>query len=120
MHYGDTTLTFLSNLAAADAKGQGLTYISAVTVEEKSVWDYNVGNPSGDPKTLGQGTKPRTPLVALYPKEGTLLSDNPYVVLSAPWVDDAKRAAAQAFLGYVQADAQQHAFQQAAFRTFQG
>jgi len=120
VHYGDTTLTFLSNLAAADAKGQGLTYISAVTVEEKSVWDYNVGNPSGDPKTLGQGTKPRTPLVALYPKEGTLLSDNPYVVLSAPWVDDAKRAAAQAFLGYVQADSQQRAFQQAAFRTFQG
>ncbi len=120
VHYGDTTLTFLANLAAADAKGQGLTYISAVTVEEKSVWDYNMGNPSGDPKTLSQGSKPRTPLVAIYPKEGTLLSDNPFVALTAPWVDGAKKAAAADFLGYVQSDAQQRTFQQAAFRTFQG
>jgi len=120
VHYGDTTLTFLSNLAEADAKGQGLTYISAVTVEEKSVWDYNMGNPSGDPKTLGQGKRPRIPLVAIYPKEGTLLSNNPYVVLTAPWVDAAKRAAAQDFLAFVQADPQQRSFQQAAFRSFQG
>ncbi|MGB9378140.1 MAG: extracellular solute-binding protein [Mycobacteriales bacterium] len=120
VHYGDTTLTFLANLAAADQKGQGLTYISAVTVEEKSVWDYNQGNPSGDPKTLGKGPKPRTPLVAIYPKEGTLLSDNPYVVLTAPWVDAAKRAAAKDFLNFVQADKQQQRFQQAAFRTFEG
>src|SRR6185436_6580777 len=53
VHYGDTTLTFLSNLQAADDRGQGLSYISAVTVEEKSVWDYNEGNPTGDPATLG-------------------------------------------------------------------
>ena len=120
VHYGDTTLTFLSNLKAADSLGQGLTYISAVTVEEKSVWDYNQGNPSGDPKTLGKAAKPRTPLVAIYPKEGTLLSDNPYVVLTAPWVDASKRAAAQDFLSYVQDDQQQKRFQQAAFRNFEG
>jgi len=120
VHYGDTTLTFLSNLKAADDKGQGLTYISAVTVEEKSVWDYNQGNPSGDPKTLGKAPKPRTPLVAIYPKEGTLLSDNPYVVLTAPWVEDSKRAGAQDFLSFVQAEQQQRRFQQAAFRNFEG
>ncbi len=120
VHYGDTTLTFLSNLQAADKAGQGLTYISAVTIEEKSVWDYNQGNPTGNPKTLGGAAKPRTPLVAVYPKEGTLLSDNPYVVLSAPWVDDAKRAAAADFLSYVQAPARQEAFQKAAFRSFTG
>ncbi|HEY6749189.1 MAG TPA: substrate-binding domain-containing protein, partial [Mycobacteriales bacterium] len=72
VHYGDTTLTFLENLYQAAAAGRGLTYISAVTVEEKSVWDYNQGNPSGDPATLGQRGKPRVPLVAVYPKEGTL------------------------------------------------
>jgi Ca-activated chloride channel family protein len=120
VHYGDTTLTFLSNLQAADRAGQGLTYISAVTIEEKSVWDYNQGNPTGDPKTLGKAAKPRTPLVAIYPKEGTLLSDNPYAVLTAPWVDDAKRAAAADFLSYVQADARQQVFQKAAFRSFRG
>jgi Ca-activated chloride channel family protein len=120
VHYGDTTLTFLSNMAKADAAGRGLTYVSAVTVEEKSVWDYNQGNPTGDPTTLGQGAKPRVPLVAVYPKDGTLLSDNPYIVLKAPWVDDAKRAVAADFLTYVTAPERQELFQDAAFRSFEG
>jgi Ca-activated chloride channel family protein len=119
VHYGDTTLTFLSNLQRADAEGQGLTYVSAVTVEEKSVWDYNQGNPSGDPRTLGEAEAPQIPLVAIYPREGTLYSDNPYVVLEAEWVDEAKRAAAADFLGYVQEPDQQQRFQQAAFRTYE-
>ncbi len=118
VHYGDTTLTFLSNLQRADDQGAGLAYISAVTVEEKSVWDYDQGNPTGDPATLGQHPKPRTPLVAIYPKEGTLLSDHPYVVLTAPWVDDAKRKAAAGFLGYLQGPRAQAKFQQFAFRDF--
>lgn len=120
VHYGDTTLTFLSNMAKADAAGRGLTYVSAVTVEEKSVWDYNQGNPTGDPTTLGQGAKPRVPLVAVYPKDGTLMSDNPYIVLKAAWVDDAKRAVAADFLAYVTAPDRQAAFQAAAFRSFEG
>src|SRR5947208_1819253 len=102
VHYGDTTLTFLSNLQAADDRGQGLTYISAVAVEEKSVWDYNQGNPTGDPATLGKHAKPKTPLVAIYPKEGTLLSDSPYAVLKADWVTDDVRKAADAFLKELQ------------------
>ena len=120
VHYGDTTLTFLSNLQKADDAGQGLTYVSAVTVEEKSVWDYNQGNPTGDPKTLGKHAKPRTPLVSIYPKEGTLYSDNPFVTLNASWVDDAKRAIAQDFLAFVRADRAQKLFAQAAFRDFEG
>ena len=120
VHYGDTTLTFLENLYQAAAAGRGLTYISAVTVEEKSVWDYNQGNPSGDPTTLGQRGKPRVPLVAVYPKEGTLVSDNPYVVLSAEWVDDAKKRAAADFLAFVTEPAQQKRFTDAAFRDATG
>src|SRR5439155_23704653 len=76
--------------------------------------------PTGDPATLGNHAPPRTPLVAIYPKEGTLLSDNPYVVLSAPWVDDLKRQAAAGFLTYLQQPPQQARFQRAAFRTFDG
>lgn len=49
VHYGDTTLTFLSNLLRADREGRALSYVSAVTVEEKSVLDYNAGNPAADP-----------------------------------------------------------------------
>ena len=120
VHYGDTTLTFLGNLQRADDAGEGLTYISAVTVEEKSVWDYNKGNPSGDPKTLGKHAPPKIPLVAIYPKEGTLISDNPYVVLNAPWVTAEKKAAAADFLHYLQQPPQQEVFQTAAFRTFEG
>ncbi len=120
VHYGDTTLTFLENLYQAAAAGRGLTYISAVTVEEKSVWDYNQGNPSGDPRTLGQRGKPRVPLVAVYPKEGTLVSDNPYVVLSAEWVDAAKKKAAADFLAFVKEPAQQKRFTDAAFRDAGG
>jgi Ca-activated chloride channel family protein len=120
VHYGDTTLTFLSNLQSADDRGQGLSYISACTIEEKSVWDYNVGNPTGDPTTLGKHPKPGVPLVAVYPKEGTLFSDNPFIVLNAPWVDDAKKAAAEDFLKFLQTDKQQQRFKDAAFRDYRG
>jgi Ca-activated chloride channel family protein len=120
VHYGDITLTFLENLQRADDRGEGLTYISAVTVEEKSVWDYNQGNPTGDPATLGDHPKPSVPLVAIYPEEGTPVSDNPFVVLEAPWVDDAKREAAAGFLAFVQRDEQQARFQEFAFRSFDG
>ncbi|WP_326820329.1 substrate-binding and VWA domain-containing protein [Streptosporangium sp. NBC_01756] len=120
VHYGDTTLTFLSNLQRADDAGAGLSYISAVAVEEKSVWDYNQGNPTGDPGTLGKHGKPKVPLVAIYPKEGTLSSDNPYAVLTAPWVDDAKRKVAADFLAYLQAPEQQQRFADAAFRSYEG
>ncbi|GII20574.1 substrate-binding and vWA domain-containing protein [Planosporangium mesophilum] len=118
VHYGDTTLTFLSNLAAADARGQGMNYISAVAVEEKSVYDYNQGNPTGDPKLAGKGQKPRVPLVAVYPKEGTLVSDNPYVVLAT--ASDEQKAAAEDFLKYLQSPERQRRFTDAAFRSFDG
>jgi Ca-activated chloride channel family protein len=120
VHYGDTTLTFLDNMARAAAEGQGLTYVSAVTVEEKSVLDYNLGNPTGNPATLGQQPPPSVPLVAVYPSDGTLVSDNPWLVLDAEWVTDAKRRAAADFLAWLQQPAQQEQFQAAGFRTFSG
>jgi Ca-activated chloride channel homolog len=118
VHYGDTTLTFLSNLADADQRGQGMSYISAVTVEEKSVYDYNQGNPTGDPALAGKGAKPRVPLVAVYPKEGTLLSDHPYTVLTT--ASDEQKAAAADFLAFVQAEPQQKRFTELAFRGHDG
>ncbi|MEO1057908.1 MAG: extracellular solute-binding protein [Actinomycetota bacterium] len=102
VHYGDTTLTFLNNWFAADARGTSLTYASAVAVEEKSVIDYNRGDPDGE---LGPGETPRPPripLVAVYPEEGTLFSDNPFIVLDTDWVSDEQRAAALVFEEYVQ------------------
>ncbi|HEV7887775.1 MAG TPA: extracellular solute-binding protein, partial [Acidimicrobiales bacterium] len=101
VHYGDTTLTFLNNLYRADARGTGLTYVSAVAVEEKSVIDYNRGNPDGILDDGERPRPPRIPLVAIYPKEGTLFSDNPFFVLDAPWVSAAQREAARAFESFV-------------------
>ena len=77
VHYGDITLTFLNNLYRADRRGTALTYVSAVAVEEKSVIDYNKGNPDGILDPGEEPRPPRVPLVAIYPKEGTLFSDNP-------------------------------------------
>lgn len=107
VHYGDTTLTFLNNLYRADRRGTGLTYVSAVAVEEKSVIDFNRGNPDG---ILDAGEKPkppRVPLVAIYPKEGTLFSDNPFITVDAPWVSAKEKRAAARFEQFVQQPANQ-------------
>lgn len=102
VHYGDTTLTFLNNWYRADARGTALSYASAVAVEEVSVIQYNQGNPDGrlDPGEVP--VEPRVPLVAVYPAEGTLFSDNPFIVLDAEWVTPEARAGAERFGGYVQ------------------
>jgi Ca-activated chloride channel family protein len=120
VHYGDTTLTYLSNLQRADDRGASLGYVSAVAVEEKSVLDYNAGNPTGDPATLGDHDEPSVPLAAIYPKEGTLFSDSPWVTLDAPWVTKAKQAASAAFLRYLRSDRAQKVFTDAGFRTYDG
>ena len=120
VHYGDTTLTFAENLYQAAESGQGLNYISAATLEEKSVYDYNVGNPSGDPQTLGDRPAPKIPLVAIYPADGTLISDSPYTILSAEWVTDTKRAIAESYYDYITADGNQKRFSDAGFRRFDG
>ncbi len=101
VHYGDITLTFLDNWYRADQRGAALTYASAVAVEEKSVIDYNLGNPDGVLDPGEEARPPRTPLVAIYPTEGTLYSDNPLYVLDAEWVDDDQRTGAELFTEFV-------------------
>jgi Ca-activated chloride channel family protein len=102
VHYGDTTLTFMNNWYRADQRGNPYSYASAVAVEEKSVIDYNSGNPDG---VLQQGEEPRpprVPLVAIYPKEGTLFSDNPFFILDADWVSQDEKDGAKLFQDFVQ------------------
>jgi Ca-activated chloride channel homolog len=101
VHYGDTTLTFLENWYRADRRGNPFQYVSAVAVEEKSVVDYNTGNPDG---TLESGEEPRPPreqLVAIYPEEGTIYSDHPLNILDAEWVDEREAEAAQVFVDFL-------------------
>jgi Ca-activated chloride channel family protein len=107
LHYGDTVSTFLDGLRASDAKAQAMSYVSAIATEEKQVLDYNA-------------TRPSTPLVAVYPKDGTMVADHPYAILGASWVTEPQRAAARAFLTWLQSPQQQQRFLAAGFRDSTG
>jgi len=80
VHYGDTTLFFAEQL-----KRYGPAYASAVAMEEVTLVDFN--------RTRGDQGK----LIGLYPAEGTFFSDNPFIVLKAPWVSPAQAKAAVVF-----------------------
>jgi Ca-activated chloride channel family protein len=101
VHYGDITMTFLNNWFRADRRGTALNYASAVAVEEKSVIDYNRGDPDGVLEQGEQLRPPRIPLVAIYPTEGTIYSDNPLYILDADWVTPQQRAGAEQFEEFV-------------------
>ncbi|CAN5837563.1 substrate-binding and VWA domain-containing protein [soil metagenome] len=116
VHYGDTTLTFLNNLARNDARGTALTYASAVAVEEVSLINYNRGNPDGVLAPGEELIEPKVPLVAIYPEEGTLFSDNPFFVLDADWVTPEQRTAAGLFEQFVQRPANQQRVLEFGFR----
>jgi Ca-activated chloride channel homolog len=102
VHYGDTTLTFLNNMARNDARGTALTYASAIAIEEVSLINYNRGNPDGVLEPGETLVEPRIPLVGIYPEEGTLFSDNPFIILDAEWVSEEQKAAARVFEEFVQ------------------
>ncbi len=57
-------------------------------------------------------------LVAVYPEDGTILSDHPFVILNAPWVNEYQKFAASQYLFYLlqeqnQDKAQEHGFRPA-------
>jgi Ca-activated chloride channel family protein len=85
VHYGDTTL-----FIADQMRREGPGYASAVAMEEVTLLDFN----------RNRGSQPR--LVALYPPEGTFYSDNPFIVLDAPWVRPAQRQGARRFQEFLQ------------------
>ena len=80
VHYGDTTLYISDQL-----RKRGLGYASAVAMEEATLVDFN----------NHRGSQPK--LVGVYPKEGTFYSDDPFIVLDAPWVSAEQREGAAAF-----------------------
>ncbi|GAB3674943.1 substrate-binding and VWA domain-containing protein [Actinocorallia lasiicapitis] len=118
VHYGDTLLTFFSNLQRADDRGEALSYISAVTAEETFVWNYNQGNPTIDPDQIGKHARPKVPVVAFYPKEGTVFSDHPFVELAG--LPGERRAAAADFLKWLHTDPAQKIFTDHGYRSYQG
>src|SRR5438094_490163 len=120
VHYSETVATFFLNLREADRRGSALSYVSAIAVEEKEVWDYNRGVISGDVADPTPGLPPRVPLVAMYPPLGTLVADHPYAVLDVPWMTEEKRRVAAAFLRFLESAPTQERFASAAFRDHLG
>jgi hypothetical protein len=120
---GDSVRRFLEDLYRADAQGTALSFASAIPMEEAQLWQYNRGNPEFR-WTGPDDPRPRKPpdgkLVALYPANGTLLADHPYIVLEAAWVSPEKKAVANRFLDYLVAPRQQALFREAGFRDERG
>ncbi|MDR1392927.1 MAG: substrate-binding and VWA domain-containing protein [Bifidobacteriaceae bacterium] len=102
IHYGDTTGKVLTNLAES-LTGSGSSYVSAIALEETSLYNYNLGNPDSHTVQPGETlTPPAEKLVAIYPAEGSLWSDNPAALITAKWVTEAQRTAGVAFLEFLQ------------------
>jgi Ca-activated chloride channel family protein len=112
IHYGETSLVYLCNLARADAAHKALGYVSVVPLEEKSVYEYNRGRRVGCEDTH----RPHERLVAVHPEEGTLVSDAPYGILSTVNRDQRLRPLAEDFLKFLHESAQQDTIKDRGFR----
>ena len=55
-------------------------------------------------------------LVAVYPEDGTLLSDHPFVILDAPWISEYQKFAASQYLFYLLQEQNQDKAQNYGFR----
>lgn len=96
-HYGYNTLIFSENM-----KKFGMSYISAFPMEEITLIDFNKFNP------------PPTPLVAIYPAEGTFWHDNPFIIMASATADE--RAAAERFYEFLLTEENQRAAMSFGFR----
>jgi len=107
--YYETTEQLLTALAERDREDSeaALEHVSAFPALEHEVFAYNRRNP-------------RVPLAAVYPVDGTVEADYPYLTLVAEWVSDRKREIAGMFLDYVRSEGPQAALRDAGFRGVDG
>ncbi|MCB0208292.1 MAG: VWA domain-containing protein [Anaerolineae bacterium] len=88
IHYGSSTGFFADTMF-----NRGPSYLSATVMYENLVVAQESKRLSGE--------SAQTPVVAIYPKEGTFWTNNPYVILNADWVSDTQKEAAEAFEAYL-------------------
>ncbi len=96
-HYGYNTLIFSQNM-----KKFGMSYISAFPMDEITLIDFNKVDP------------PTTPLVAIYPKEGTFWHDDPYIVMASASPEE--QQAAKVFYDFLLTDESQRKAMSYGFR----
>jgi Ca-activated chloride channel family protein len=88
IHYGSSTGFFGDKMFAG-----GPSYLSAAVLYENLVV-------AQESKRLS-GASSQTPVVAIYPKEGTFWANHPFVTVNAPWVTADQKAAAGVFEAYL-------------------
>ena len=88
IHYGRSTGFFGRRMFE-----RGPSYLSAAVMYENLVVEQETKRLNGESSQL--------PVVAIYPKEGTIWSNHPYGILNAPWVTDEQRDAAEIFEAYL-------------------
>lgn len=98
IHYGDTTLFIADQLVE-----KGKNYASAVMVEEVTLLDIN--------KRLKKDK-----MVAIYPEEGTFISDSPFIILEASWVSPQQKEAAQSLQKFLEKEITTEVADRAGFR----
>src|SRR5690606_37597225 len=94
--YHEKTEQLLNALREVDADGEeaALRHVSAFPALEQEVLAYNRG-------------RPNVPLAAVYPVNGNIEADYPYLILAGEWVTERKREVAELFLGFVRSDGPQ-------------
>ncbi|MFK4835837.1 substrate-binding domain-containing protein [Microbacterium sp. ZW T2_14] len=119
-HYMATPEHFLWHARQAEASGSTADFLSAVIVDEKSVWDYNRGITSRDGITRTQGEPPSEQLVPIYPADGYYSADNPVMRLTGEWIDPVESEAAADFIRFTHTAQGQSAVRAAGYRDLNG
>lgn len=103
IHYGESTGFFATRMFE-----RGPSYLSAAVMYENLIAAQEAS------RLKGESDQPA--VVAIYPEEGTVWSNHPYIVLNAPWVTDEQRRAADSFEDYLLGEEQQRRSVQYGFR----
>jgi len=119
-HYMATPEHFLWHARQAEQTGSAADFLSAVIVDEKSVWDYNRGITSRDGVTRTAGEPPVEKLVPIYPADGFYAADNPAVALTGDWVDENETAAAADFIRFAGTAEGQQIVRDSGYRDLNG
>ncbi|HWH01922.1 MAG TPA: substrate-binding and VWA domain-containing protein [Pilimelia sp.] len=101
--YEQSTEEILTGLREAGGAEQALGYVSAFPALEQDVLAYNKQQPA-------------VPLAAIYPSNGNIEADHPYLILRAPWAQPDRQEVARAFLDYVRGPRGREALLAAGFR----
>ena len=111
VYYGSSTGSFSERMFQCGNGGMG--YLSAAVLYEHLVIEQE------QKRREGRGcAAEQSPVVAIYPVEGTFWVDHPYVILNAPWVTPEQKTAAREFEAFLRAAPQQQRAIQLGFRPF--